>query len=1154
MNGLCKREEKGRGICDKRIKITGKKWEYPIPKSKEHWEKFCEDEEKRLIVVRTPLKELSYRSLSKTNSDFLNFNTPFSDNISDPNSSSNSYVDERKLSESSLHKLFPIRLKSKQDQDRRDVTGLFPKAILKTTVRGGTKIPDTTCNLATSSKVVRIPKLDTLDPQPSSGKILPGKVDHIRAPFSVQNEAKVQGKSSSTLPILGTSSTTLDPQLTLKKLRKYLRLPEKKDLKFKDRSRKDIAKEKGGKSATNEPVIREMKTKNQKITTDEESLKYSVRFAYKALKRITKNKNLDFDPNFIELEDIEKHERNGEYICTGDKQRVSRRKSVEDSKFTRIDVEHATLESEETMSRTILTESRYTSASSLEFVHSQNSRSPSNSILNSIPKLSGYPRKTHDRCLPCMLKSFGTPVEKKTSFPRTTLQRIINSENTEITSLEEESEDSDSSSLSITSFEHEFERIPSFEVETKELPFDEKYNISDNEDVIKAVSSFQENHEQVTSTAEKKCISDSEASCKTITRKIKVDQRDDDLARKNLKDVTISSIKGASLERTRVSSIQGESFKEEQEEEEEDEDDSIAISISGDQSKPKYFVPCHAPTNFRPSLEPLRALRNRKPTTLQDRIALLESSSVKKSISIEDYNDIREKPRSVPKGVDGTERTKVDEKPVPPLTRAKSVLEKLTSGKGTEKQRHVLKKGTSFSCFPVSTGTMFNKSEIYRVASKDALRELDATRDDGFLKTLRSSNFSRATTKLPLTCSNEVLKVFENLEENSSTTSMMEILCKEFSERLTDNIENEKSDEKERREMIIRLTRLLVDSKRYLYPDKFPSDLHFSTNQPPNCNSRLLRRIFPLKTYNLIAPILGMPEFYPKKEAAFDTTFKDATGRRYTDEAELHDSLIVHPPTSRGSETLGDEEKVGHRRYNPYALFLMKPRRKVVTWRPLTKRDLEGYDPNATLEMRADRTMKKICQDFCQWIETLGGTENVIDEEVLRDMFEIDFSAEACKGTQVLIREMPVVPAEVALTRNSPNASKLAMTKKHVMEDLKAENTPAKTKAFGTSIPRKLRFVPPNNQVEKRWLRCENVPRDIETMDVVWKDITHLRSVTGFVEWLQQHPEVPQPEALKKIASMDIRTLRQTEDDDTFAHLELDLHQIKSLRVAVDDD
>lgn len=62
---------------------------------------------------------------------------------------------------------------------------------------------------------------------------------------------------------------------------------------------------------------------------------------------------------------------------------------------------------------------------------------------------------------------------------------------------------------------------------------------------------------------------------------------------------------------------------------------------------------------------------------------------------------------------------------------------------------------------------------------------------------------------------------------------------------------------------------------------------------------------------------------------------------------------------------------------------------------------MEGYDPDATLRMRADNVMKKICQDFCQWLETLSGTDTTVDEEVLRDMFEIDFNAEACRAMQV---------------------------------------------------------------------------------------------------------------------------------------------------------
>lgn len=44
--------------------------------------------------------------------------------------------------------------------------------------------------------------------------------------------------------------------------------------------------------------------------------------------------------------------------------------------------------------------------------------------------------------------------------------------------------------------------------------------------------------------------------------------------------------------------------------------------------------------------------------------------------------------------------------------------------------------------------------------------------------------------------------------------------------------------------------------------------------------------------------------------------------------------------------------------------------------------------------------------------------------------------------------------------------------------------------------------------------------------------------------------QVPQPEALKKIVSMDAITLKQTEDDEAFAHLELDINEIKSFRVA----
>ena len=85
------------------------------------------------------------------------------------------------------------------------------------------------------------------------------------------------------------------------------------------------------------------------------------------------------------------------------------------------------------------------------------------------------------------------------------------------------------------------------------------------------------------------------------------------------------------------------------------------------------------------------------------------------------------------------------------------------------------------------------------------------------------------------------------------------------------------------------------------------------------------------------------------------------------------------------------------------------------------------------------------------------------------------------------------------------------MTRKHLIRDAKAESKPAKTMAFGTTIPRKLQFVPPRNRVRQRWLQCENVMTDLETMDVVWKGITHLESVRAFAKWFSERSKVSLP-------------------------------------------
>jgi hypothetical protein len=74
-----------------------------------------------------------------------------------------------------------------------------------------------------------------------------------------------------------------------------------------------------------------------------------------------------------------------------------------------------------------------------------------------------------------------------------------------------------------------------------------------------------------------------------------------------------------------------------------------------------------------------------------------------------------------------------------------------------------------------------------------------------------------------------------------------------------------------------------------------------------------------------------------------------------------------------------------------------------VTWRPLKKEDMVDYDPEATLKMRAARLLHRICTEFCEWINKLGGNVRMIDEETLKDMFEINFTSDACQAMQVIL-------------------------------------------------------------------------------------------------------------------------------------------------------
>ncbi|KAM0725102.1 hypothetical protein ACS0PU_008588 [Formica fusca] len=854
-----------------------------------------------------------------------------------------------------------------------------------------------------------------------------------------------------------------------------------------------------------------------------EFLNYSKQCAYKALKHTRLGKNLNFKPEMWEETSGRSCASSDRSIVdTDDKSDVDERESPESgtrspkSPFFREmqrrlrktwapnigkqSTQYKLFRSSSGRFSMIPAKSLARSAFSAKFARYEIRESRSASVLNAIPKVSCFQRRNRDRCLSCMHKSLWRTDEADKAVP---------SQTTLLTEIEARG-DSESSSGELPEFCEELRKIYRGKKEIPRYP--------ERSEVVSDKSTSSSHQAEQEDTA-------------ILTPKIESNQSKNKTAKPIESSLSKSpkSLKAASIS----VSISSEPSKISSSEVHTSDDETSSPLALDDPSRYKNMAPCHLPTVLLPSMEPLRALKDRRPITMESRIALMETTVTTKERSDEEYYDdaktavakaSTEKPQPKPAG-EKPERPG-EEKDIP-LKSSRTLLkvkseQQLISPIVKSSPKDGLKRG--YSCASIedlSKDSARGTLEISRGEAKDGRGEVISFTEEIDLESVFSDS-ERQTELLPLSTVAEISRFLERANRGDALAAdMLECLADEFASRLIRQHKHADAIATMRRaKLTARLAKLLADSKRYLNPDKFPSDLIFSSPQPPACNSRLLRRVLPLDSYNLVAPLLGMPLWYPKRikrvKPAVPSEEEEEREEEEEDEEEgaIPFDLVVHPPTSKDISIKGDEDKVGRARSNPYALFLRKPRRKVVTWRPLTADDLKDYDPEATLGMKARNITNRICRDFCGWLRDLGGTNKVIDEEVLGDMFEIDFTAEASRTMEMSMMEMPMVPNGVAAARQCPDAGELAMTRKHLIRDAKAESKPAKTMAFGTAIPWKLQFVPPGNRVRERWLRCENVMPDLETMDVVWDGITYLESVKAFAKWFGEHSNISLPEAL----------------------------------------
>ncbi|CAK1578285.1 unnamed protein product [Parnassius mnemosyne] len=226
---------------------------------------------------------------------------------------------------------------------------------------------------------------------------------------------------------------------------------------------------------------------------------------------------------------------------------------------------------------------------------------------------------------------------------------------------------------------------------------------------------------------------------------------------------------------------------------------------------------------------------------------------------------------------------------------------------------------------------------------------------------------------------------------------------------------------------------------------------------------------------------------------------------------ESDDDLKVHPSDM--------DTKPQTRIENPHFNFLYchESETDMIKWQSKFKQ--KDFDVSASdqFNKKAEMATKKIAAEFFEWWTGLGNEEyksEIKRPEDIEDLFQVWFDEHASQGLRLEPKTLPCVNQSVADYVGVPKASCPNFLKRQIASDIRAESSPAHTKAFGKCLPQNLKHIPPRNNTKKIWHGVK-IPEDLRSMSYIWGEIEHLTSTKTFYNWLKQRPYLPMPQYFK---------------------------------------
>lgn len=168
------------------------------------------------------------------------------------------------------------------------------------------------------------------------------------------------------------------------------------------------------------------------------------------------------------------------------------------------------------------------------------------------------------------------------------------------------------------------------------------------------------------------------------------------------------------------------------------------------------------------------------------------------------------------------------------------------------------------------------------------------------------------------------------------------------------------------------------------------------------------------------------------------------------------------------------------------------------------------------LEQLADDIANTIANNFVDWLTSLECDEQTsLSVEGIKEMFSVESMKSVATTLKVILKEIASVPPKVAEARSLPQFDKRLMLHKEIEKDKRASRIERKAVAFGKCLPPDCQYIPPPKDISKKWMKCEKLPRKLETMATVWQGITHLRVTRCFCEYiLNEKPDMKAPKYL----------------------------------------